>query len=226
MVLKEISYMVLEMLRNNYLVDDENLSTLMIENWVNMKRDQYIRNSLSTNPNDRIDLSLYQTMDVSVDVLNVEDAGDYPFVNSNTQLYEIVESTTAIPPIIEGKSGPLILSVESEDLMKFPFTMVDYDELRFVGNGKFTHKFIYGAIRDNKMYFKYNDFFNTYQTVKLRAVFIDPREVAGFDSAVTRYPANDGLIEYIKNGIFDKDIRMIISGRADTVNDASGTIKQ
>jgi hypothetical protein len=225
MTFNDITYMVLEMLRKNYLVDDENLSILMIENWVNMKRDQYIRNSLSTNPNDRIDLSLYQSMDVVVDVKNVEDAGDYPFINSTTQLYEIVESTTTIPTLIEGKSGPLILSVESEDLMKFPFTMVDYDELRFVGNGKFTHKFIYGAVRDNKMYFKYNSYFDTYQTVKLRAVFIDPREVTGFDSAVTRYPANDGLVEYIKNGIFDKDVRALLIGKADTVNDASGIVQ-
>lgn len=225
MTFNEITYMCLEMLRDNHIVDDENLSTLMIENWVNMKRDQYVRNSLSQNPNDRIDLSLYQTMTVTVATDTVTDAGDYPYINGTTQSYEFVESSTVIPNIMEGKSGPLIFSVESQDVMKLPFTMVDYDELRFAGNGKFNRNLIFGAIRDNKLFFKYNEFFETYDTVKLRAVFTDPREVSGFDVATTRYPANEGLIEYIKNGIFDKDIRMILSGKADTVNDASGIVK-
>lgn len=225
MTFDHISFMILEMLRDNHIVDDENLSILMIENWVNMKRDQYVRNSLSTNPNDRIDLSLYQTMNVIVDTDIVTDAGDYPYINSTAQSYEFVESTTTIPNIMEGKNGPLILSVESQDVMKLPFTMVDYDELRFVGNGKFNRNLIFGAIRDNKLFFKYNDFFETYNTVILRAVFTDPREVTGFDSSTTRYPANEGLIEYIKNGIFDKDIRMILGGKSDTVNDASGIVK-
>lgn len=220
-----ISYMILEMLRDNHIVDDENLSILMIENWVNMKRDQYIRNSLSTNPNDRIDLNLYQSMDVAVTVGNVIGVGNYPYVNSTTQLSKIVTSSTAIPNIIEGKNGPLVLTIESADLMKLPFSLVDYDELRFVGNGKFNSGLIYGALRDNKLYFKYNAFFDTYTTVKLKAVFNDPREVTGFDSAVTRYPANEGLVEYIKNGIFDKDIRMILVGKADEINDASDIIK-
>lgn len=213
------------MLRDNHIVDDENLSTLMIENWVNMKRDQYIRNSLSQNPNDRIDLSLYQSMTVTVAVGNVTNVGNYPYVDATTQLKKIVTSSTALPNIMEGKSGPLVLSIESADLMKLPFSLVDYDELRFVGNGKFNSGLIYGALRDNKLYFKYNAFFDTYTSVVLRAVFTDPREVSGFDVATTRYPANEGLIEYIKNGIFDKDIRMILSGKADTVNDASGIVK-
>jgi hypothetical protein len=218
--------MVLEMLRNNHIVDDDNLSILMIENWVNMKRDQFIRNAASTNPNERLDLNLYQSMDVIVAKGPVTTAGNYPYSNSTTQLTQIVTSNTTIPNIIEGKNGPLVLTVESADLMKLPFSLVDYDELRFVGNGKFNSGLIYGALRDNKLYFKYNVFFDTYTTVKLKAVFNDPREVTGFDVAVTRYPANEGLVEYIKNAIFDKDVRMILGTKADTINDASGIIKQ
>ena len=225
LTLNHISYMILEMIRENHIVDDENLSILMIENWINMKRDQYIRNSLSTNPNDRIDLNLYQSIDVTVAVGNVTNNGNYPYSNNTTQLTKIVTSSTTIPNIIEGKSGPLVLSVESADLMKLPFSLVDYDELRFVGNGKFNNNLIYGALRDNKLYFKYNPFFDTYTTVKLKAVFNDPREVSGFDVSSSRYPANEGLVEYIKNGIFDKDIRMVLGGKTDTVNDASGVIK-
>lgn len=226
MTLNEITYLCLEMFRENRLVDDENISILMIENWVNMKRDQYVRNSLSTNPNDRIDLGLYQSMDVEVAVTSVDSVGNYPYVNSTTQLYNIVISTTDIPTIMESKSGPIVLTIESEDLMKLPFSLVDYDELRFVGNGKFNKSLIYGALRDNKLYFKYNSFFDTYTTVKLKALFNDPREVSGFDSDVTRYPANEGLIEYIKNGIFDKDFRITMLGKSDEINDATGIIKK
>jgi hypothetical protein len=173
-----------------------------------------------------LNLNLYQTIDVTVAVVDpVEDAGDYPYANATTQLYKIVESTADIPTIIEDKSGPIILTLESEDLMKLPFSVVDYDQLRFSGNGKFNSSLIYGAVRDNKVYFKYNVYFDTYTDVKLRAIIEDPRLVTGFDVDVTRYPADLGLIEYIKNGIFDKDIKMIFTSNADETNDATGQIK-
>ena len=225
MTLNEISYMCLEILRQGSIVDDERLDTRLLKDWINLKRAQFIKNSVSQNPSDRINLNLYQTIEVTVDVIDVTDAGDYPYINSTTQLYEIVESTTTIPTIVEGKSGPLILSLESEDLMKLPFSVVDYNHLRVAGNGKFNSKIIFGAIRDNKIYFKYNEFFDTYTTVVLRAIFEDPRAVSGFDDETSRYPADLGLIEYIKNGILQIDLKAFLMGVADEENDATGEIK-
>ena len=229
MTLNEIAYMCLEILRQGSIVDDERLDIRLLKDWINLKRAQFIKNSVSQNPSDRINLNLYQTIEVTVDPIDVIDAGDYPYTNSTTQLYEIVESTTTIPTIIEGKSGPLILSLESEDLMKLPFSVVDYNHLRFAGNGKFNSRIIFGAIRDNKIYFKYDAFFDTYTTVILRAVFEDPRQVGTeavpYDDETTRYPADLGLIEYIKNAILQIDLKAFLSGVPDEENDATGEIK-
>lgn len=225
MTLNEIAYMCLEILRQGSIVDDERLDIRLLKDWINLKRAQFIKNSVSQNPSDRINLNLYQTIEVTVDPIDVTDAGDYPYTNTSTQLYEIVESTSTIPTIVEGKSGPLILSLESKDLMKLPFSVVDYNHLRFAGNGKFNSRIIFGAIRDNKIYFKYNDFFDTYTTVVLRAVFEDPRQVSGFDDETSRYPADLGLIEYIKNGILQIDLKAFLMGIPDEENDSTGEIK-
>jgi len=225
MTLDEISFMVLEAVRGNYISDDERLDRRLIKDWVDLKRAQYIKNSLSQNPNDRINLNLYQQMDVNAVVENFVDAGDYPYANSTTKLYKKVQSSTTIPAILEGKSGPLILSLESEDMMKLPFSVVDYNYLRFAGNGKFNSNIIFGSLRDNKIYFKYNSFFDYYPTVVLRAIFENPRDVSGFVDETSEYPADLGLIEYIKNAIYDKDMRVILSVKSDEENDADGEIK-
>lgn len=224
MTLEEIGYMVLEEVRRNNITDDENIDIRLVYDWVNMKRSQFIRNKFSTNPNNRIDLNLYQLQPVTVAVNTVTANGDYPYSNNTTQLYKIVESTTTIPTIVEGKQGPISFTVESEDLMKLPFSIVDYDQLRFSGNGRFNTNLIFGAFRDEKLYFKYNTYFDTYTTINIRAIFEDPRLVTGFDETLTRYPANLGLIEYIKNAIFDKDIRMIFSSKSDNINDATSEV--
>ena len=120
----------------------------------------------------------------------------------------------------------MIYSLESQDKMKLPFSFVDYDYMRFAGNGKFNTGIIFGSLRDNKIYFKYNTFFDTYTDVVLKAIFENPRDVTGFNEETDEFPANAGLIEYIKNGVMDLDIRMFLQAREDEINDSSGEIKQ
>lgn len=226
MTLNEITYMVLETVRQNHIVDDERLDNRLIMDWIDLKRSQFIKNSHSNNPNDRINLNLYQSIELDVFVDNVHDAGDYPYSDSITQLYKLAVSEE-IPTILEDKSGPMILSIESDDLMKLPFSIVDYDYMRFAGNGKFNSNLIFAAVRDNKIYFKYNSFFDSHHLVHIRAVFEKPRQVPDFSETTSRYPASMDLIEYIKNGIYDKDFRAMLQlGQADEINDASGEIKK
>lgn len=222
--LNEISFMILEMLRAGHVVDDERLDLRLIKDWIDLKRSQYIKNQLTQNPNSRLNLNLYQTLNITVAVENVTDNADYPYSNATTQLYKIVESSTPIPSILEGKTGPIIFSLESQDKMKLPFQFVDYDYMRFAGNGKFNTNLIFGSLRDNKIYFKYNTYFDTYTTVILKAVFENPRDITGFNDNTTEYPANAGLIEYIKNGILDMDAKSFIINPTDEINDASGVL--
>ena len=223
MTLHEIASMILETIRAGEIMDDENLDERLIYDWIDLKRSQYIRNQLTKNPNGRLNLNIYQKLDISVEVFLVEDAGFYPY-STAVEDNNIVVSTEDIPSIIEDRSGPVILSIESEDLMKLPFSVVDYDYMRLAGNGKFNNNLIFASIRDNRIYFKYNEFFDTYTDVVLRALFENPREVNGFSPLTSEYPANLGLIEYIKNAIYQMDIKMLFSGKSDENNDADGTI--
>lgn len=224
MTLNEISFAILEMLRAGHVVDDERLDIRLIKDWIDLKRAQYIRNQLTQNPNSRLNLNLYQTLNVTLSVVTVTDNADYPYSNDTTQLYKIVESSTSIPAILENKTGPIIFSLESQDKMKLPFQFTDYDYMRFAGNGKFNSGLIFGSIRDNKLYFKYNTYFDTYTTVVLKAVFENPRDITGFNDDTTEYPANAGLIEYIKNGILGMDAKSFILNPTDETNDASGVL--
>ena len=225
MTLTELSYMCWEILRAGHVVDDERLDIRLLNDWVILKRANYIKNDLAKNPNSRISLNAYQPITLTTSVSNVTDAGDYPYINNTTQLYKIVKSTTTIPPIIETKTGPVILSLETEDLMKLPFSVVDYDHLRFAGNGKFNSKIIFGAIRDNYVYFKYNSHFDTYTKVILRAVFEDPTAVPGFNQDTDKFPVDLSMVDYIKNGIVTEDLNKFLKGVTDEISDSSGQIK-
>jgi hypothetical protein len=225
MTIVEIAYMVLETMRSHHLVDDDRIDIRLVMDWIDLKRGKYIKDQRAKNPNSRLNLNLYQSIELGVFVDNVFDAGHYPYVNDTTQIYKIVESDT-IPAIIEDAGGPMILSIESEDLMKLPFSVVDFDYMKFAGNGKFNRNLIFTSVRDNKVYFRYNQFFDSHDIVIIRAVFESPREVPGYDIDKSRYPANHGLIEYIKNGIYDLELKTMLElGRTDEVNDATGEVK-
>lgn len=224
MTLNEIAYMVLEAIREGHIVDDERLDTRLIYDWIDLKRSQYIKNQRTTNPNGRLNLNLYQSQTMDIEVLPLVDQGLYPFQSLKEDI-SIVQTIDEIPTIVEDKGGPIILNIESIDLMKLPFSVIDYDYMRSAGNGKFNKNLIFTSIRDNRVYFKYHEFFDTYTEIVIKAIFENPRDVDGFDPLNTRYPANLGLIEYVKNGIFDIDIKMLFAGQADEINDGSGEIK-
>lgn len=223
MTIEELGFMVLEAVRSNQIADDEDIDIRLVYDWIDLKRSQFIKNSRSQNPNNRLNLNLYQTEPISLTVTTLTDVGNYPY-SSAVEDTKIVESSDTIPTIIEDKSGPIVLSLESQDLIKPPFSIVSFDQLRWSGNGRFNSGIIYGAIRDNKVYFKYNEFFDTYTDVNLLAVFEDPREVTGFDEETDRYPVDLTTAEYIKNAIFDKDIRMIFNSVSDEVNNAESDV--
>ena len=223
MTQNEISYMILEGIRANNITDHDRLDLRLIKDWIDLKRAQYIKNQRNSNPNGRLNLNLYQSQPITLSVTDVTDAGEYPFLTpkQDTQIMESGE----IPPILEDKNGPVIYSIESEDVMKLAYSVVDYDYLRVAGNGKFNRNLIFAAIRDNKVYLKYNSNLEFYSNIVLKAIFENPRLVTGFDDETSRYPASLGLIEYIKNAIYEIDAKVVLTMPSDNTNDSSGEVK-
>ena len=223
MTLQEIGYLVLETIREGNIVDDERLDMRLIYQWIHSKRAQFMKRARSTNPNNRLNHNLYQTFTTDVTITDVTAAGNYPYADATTQSYKIVISDKTIPPILEDKSGPVILSIESEDLMKLPFSIVSFDQMKVAGNGRFNSSIIFTSYRDNKLYFTDNDFFDTYDTVIIRAIFEDPTDVGDF-TETSEYPITQDLVEDIKNAVYDIDAKVFMGSNSDEVNDASGDI--
>lgn len=223
MTLQEIGYLVLETIREGNIVDDERLDMRLIYQWIHSKRAQFIKRARSTNPNNRLNHNLYQSLTTGVTVADVTAAGNYPYADATTQSTKIVVSDETIPPILEDKSGPVILSIESEDLMKLPFSIVSFDHMKVAGNGRFNSGIIFTSYRDNKVYFTDNVFFNTYDTVVIRAIFEDPTDVEDF-TETSEYPITQDLVEDIKNAVYTTDIKVFMGSTSDEVNDASGDI--
>ena len=229
MTLEQISYMILEGIRAHNIVDDENIDIRLIDAWVQLKRIQYLRNVIK-NPFERVSLINYQVYPITVGVVDITPVSEYPFDNTldpNRQLMKIIKSTTTVPTIIESNSGPLVYSVETTDQMKFSFSFVDYDYLKVAGNGRFNSSLVFAAIRDSYLYLKYNAIFDGLSPIislNLRAVFTDPTVIPGFDRSATEYPCSGEVIEYIKNGIYDKDLKVALTTKADTENNANGEV--
>lgn len=230
MTLEQVVYMVLEGIRANHLVDDEDIDERLVRDWITLKRIQYLRNVIK-NPSARIPLANYQLYTATVSVVDITPVSSYPFdavEDPNRQLMKIVQSTTTIPKILEAVDGPMVYSVETTDQMKYAFSFVDYDYLRVAGNGRFNKNLVFAAVRDNYLFLKHNSIFegvNPVTTIKLRAVFEDPTKVPGYSYNTSEYPCSGEVIEYIKNGIYDKDARMAFTAKADKENNADGEVK-
>lgn len=224
MTLTELSYMMLEILREGHVVDDERLDHRLIKDWIGLKRTKFIEQRLSKNPNARFSLNTYQKIPLTLVLEDVIDAGDYPYIDDTVQDYQYHETIEDIPNIMEGKEGPLIYSVESQDVIKLPFTVVDYDHLRLAGNGKFNSTIIFCAFRDNKLYFKYNENMVTYPDIILRALFENPSDVPGYDDDTSEYPVDASMLDDMKKYIIQEDLNSFLKGVSDEINDASGEI--
>lgn len=220
MKLKEITYLVLEELRNNNIVDDEDLDLRLIEAWVTIKRNVLLEQRLSSGK--RINMNNMQELAVTLEeVVSYDTQSAYPYANLTTQDYTIWQSTTTIPNIIEGRKGPGVYSLMSTDKMKLPFSFVEYNHMKMAGNGRFNSSFIYGSLRDHILYFKPNTYFDTDPNCIISAIFEDPRNVTGFNVDTDNYPCSDDIVEAIKNSIFDKDFRVILNSQSDTENNAN-----
>lgn len=224
MTLDQIANMVLEGIRAHRIVDDEDIDLRLIKDWIHLKRVQYIQN-ITKNPQARISLGNYQMLPVNVEVQNNSEVGSYPFIDTDErQDNKMVVSTATIPRIVEKDTGLMVYSIESLDNMKYAFTFVDYEYLKVAGNGKFNRNLIFSAIRDNLLYFKYHELFDTNSVVVIRALFENPTTVPGFTDDTTNYPCSPEIIEYIKNAIFDKDARMAFTAKNDQENNANGEV--
>lgn len=223
MTVVEICYMVMEGLSSNKIVDDFEIDIRLVKQWVILKRSQFLKNK--TNSGYDINLNNAQTQAFVVSKIDsVGTPSSYPFVNTTTQKYTIFKSDTVIPKILENMMGPLVLEFGNEDLNKYGYQFVPYERLKFCGNGRFNSGLVYGALKDQYVYLQQrtgDDYLVDNPNCVIRAIFEDPTKVTGYNDETSEFPCSLDVIEYIKNSIFDVELKVMLNTPEDNLNSAN-----
>lgn len=214
MLLKEITYSILELIREGAIVDDERIDVRLIETLVMSRRAEYIKSLADTNKT--ISEDFYQYLNVDIFGKTVQE--------NNT----IVFQTIPTPKIVFSRFGPIISEVTYlNNPLHSPFKIVNNHHFKYTGHGRFNRGLTYVTYRDGKLFLKSNDNFLSYiDKIGVKAVLENPKSVISFDDETDDYPITFDAYEYIKKAILSEDIRIFMAGQADEVNDSNGDIKQ
>lgn len=217
MTLRELSYSLLEIIRNSHVVDDERVDARLLDNFIVTKRAELIS---TDNKVDAHNESLRQTMWVD---LSLDSSGHNP---------SILKSTTNLPVFIENRYGPLIDEIRGNNHMAYPFTVVPFDRLRWCGSGRFNQDNIFVSIHGKRLFLRSrDDSFRMISKAKIEGIFENPMEVLddNGDPQITPstgdFPINGELFNKIKDDILTRDIAFMLRLPSDEVSDATGDIK-
>ena len=164
MLLKEITYSILELIREGAIVDDERIDIRLLENLVRSRRAEYIKNIADTNkvlPDD-----YFQYFDIDIYGKTIQE-----------KLYNSVSICT-FSKIVHSRFGPLVSEVTFLDNpLHSPFKIVNNHHFKYTGNGRFNRGLTYVTYRDSKFFLKSNDNFISYlDKIGIKAVLENPED--------------------------------------------------
>ena len=211
MTLSEISYSVLETIREAHIVDDERISSRLIDSFVAIKRAEYLKSLLDKGRPYPENATQYLEVDI-------ESSAEYNISN--------IKTSVEIPNVLDTRYGPAIREVSSLDVNQYNFTLVNRNHYKFAGNGKFNKNNIFVMYYNGNLYFKCGDpSYLSIDSCDINAIFEDPTDVPGFDKDLDDYPIDIQGIDFIKESIYKMDIRMLLGGASDEISDSTGEIK-
>lgn len=212
MLLADITNAILETVRAAHIVDDERIDLRLIGQFVKAKRALYAQSIIDSGKSIPEQFAQYLPVDL---------------VATTSDQLAILTTTTDVPKMLSSRFGPAIIEVASTSLQEFPFRVVNNSYFRVVGSGKFNTKFIFVTYRDNNLLFKSRNVqFLQLKTVMVKAVLEDPESYPDFDQDTDDFPIDMQCFDYIKDEVVKNDIRLLMAGISDEVNDSTGEIKQ
>lgn len=211
MLLKEITYSILELLRNGSIVDDETLDIRLLEEFVRSKRSTYVQSIVDTGK--VLPEQFYQYLEVTL----VMDVFPNEFV---------LKTSENLPNIIGNRNGNIISEITSTDLSQYIFTLVNNNRFRASGNGKFLGNVIYVTYRDNNLYFKSTNNNHLHLTNCLvKTAIEDPEDDSNFDVDTDDYPITSQCYDYILSEIMTTNIKLFMMGIPDEINNSDNSTK-
>ena len=124
MLLREITYSILELIREGSIVDDERLDVRLISKLVQAKRLEYIKSIADSNK--VLAEDFYQYFDLEIAGKTIQDRTTYVF------------NTAVTPKIGFSRFGPLIAEVTHlHNPLHCPYKIVNNQHFRYTGHGRF-----------------------------------------------------------------------------------------
>jgi hypothetical protein len=221
MLLDDIIVLLNETARKAHVVDDEPIDPRLWQDWLMLKRNNYIKNYINQKGTLEQNTLQFELLDVETYDTTLELSG-----TDLLSLGKYILRTELCPTLLEGKAGVAVYELTSADLLSRTIQPVSMDRLRWCGNGKVNKHFLFSAFYDGRFYIKSNSEIEKPLT-KLRVVgvFADPMEVSTFVKATMDYPVNNYMIEYIKNDILNQDFNFIRQTKSDIINNANGEVQ-
>lgn len=217
MILKDIISLLNEVARNAHVVDDERIDPRLWQDFIMLKREQFIKNHL--NEKQYIELNTLQTERLTLSAY--DSALDIAGVSVGNKILRTAE----IPRMVESRVGPAVYEISTADLTSKTIMYVPFDRLRWCGNGTVNRNMLFAAFYDNRFYVKSgSEIDKGLRYINVTAIFADPTQVSTFDEDVDDYPVNNYMINYIQAAILKGEFTEMLKNRSDERNDASGLI--
>jgi hypothetical protein len=221
MILDDIVTLIVEFARNAKVVDDEKLDPRLVEDWIMLKRNKYIKNYFNEKGTIEQNTIQFEILDVeSIDTYL--DALTSPYLSLGKKMMR----TTICPRMIEGKNGVATYELTTADVMSRTIPSVPMDRLRWCGNGVRNYHDLFAAFYDDRFYIKSgSEIDKPIKRLRVVAVFADPREVSTYNRDTDDYPVNDYMIDYMKNEMLQQEFNWIKQQAHDSINNANGEVQ-
>ena len=217
MLLSEVTYAILDIIRGGYISDDEKLDIRLIETFIRSKRAEYIQKYIE--PGKPLPEHFYQYCTSSSKSLlsNPTDT---------TKIYKL----KGLPKVVFSRNGPIIMEISEADnvykgiaLDASPFKLVNNYAFKYSGEGRFNGNWIYVTYKGDTLFMKSKGTkLPTINKFSIKAVFEDPETIPEFKCDEQDYPITIQAYEYIKEQVLATDLKIFISVKSDTENDSSG----
>jgi len=217
MLLSEVTYAILDIIRGGYISDDEKLDIRLIETFIKSKRAEYIQQYVE--PGKPLPEHFYQYCNSTSKSL-LSNPSD------TIKIYKLI----GLPKVVFSRNGPIIMEISEADniykgvaLDASPFKLVNNYAFKYSGEGRFNGNWIYVTYKGDTLYMKSKGTkLPTINKFSIKAVFEDPETITAFDCNVHDYPITIQAYEYIKEQVLATDLKIFISVKSDTESDSSG----
>jgi hypothetical protein len=225
MTLREmISELYLDLYPN--ISDDNAIDERLLKFFIHRQRNLWIRNEL--NKDRTIDNNIIQEVTATLQA-----ASDTLDLMSIPEGYILKETVTSIPNTIElhystaiARIYPIYDSGSALTKSRYtrPLKVVDFANIPFMGYGKFSTGKVFAYPMGDKIYIiekSTGSYYDPLVSIKIKGVFENPEEVAGFSVETSRYPISEYLWLYMKNKIITDDLRPYYNPNSDRTNNSS-----